>query len=317
MAGPRFLSISSNEIPAMSNDKPRASIGLPVYNGERFLRETLDSLLAQTYSDFELVISDNASTDRTEAICRAYADKDRRVRCYRNKENLGAAFNYRRVFELATGTYFKWATADDLCEPEHVARCAAVLDSDPSVVLACPKARFIDEEGRALDVHDPGWDLRSEAAHERLRYVLYAGHWVNAIYGLMRADALSRTRLLAGYPGGDYRVLTELALLGKFVELPDYFFLRRLHSGASSQNRTLAWQLAFYTGSSRHLSMPMWQRTFDDFTTIMRSQLRQRAKLSVLGSLLERMRRNREALREELKLASRRLIPAISHQRNP
>lgn len=302
----------------MTRDKRRVSIGLPVYNGERFLREALDSLLAQTYSDFDLVISDNASTDQTEAICRAYAGKDRRVRYYRNKENIGAAYNYRRVFELSNAKYFKWATADDLCEPQHLARCAAVLDSDPSVVLAYPKARFIDEDGRVLDVHDPGWDLQSEAAHERLRYVLFAGHWVNAIYGLMRADALSRTRLLASYPGGDYRVLTELVLLGKFVELRDYFFLRRLHRGASSQNKALAWQVAFYTGSSQHLAMPAWQRTLDDFTTIMRSHLRLRAKSSLLGSLLRRMCWQREGLSQELKLACKyyfgRVRPTMSHQ---
>jgi glycosyltransferase involved in cell wall biosynthesis len=293
-----------------------------VYNGERFLGEALDSLLAQSCPDFELIVSDNASTDRTEAICRGYATQDRRVRYYRNKQNRGAACNYRRVFELSTAEYFKWATSDDLCEPEHLARCAAALDSDPSVVLVYPKTRFIDETGAILDVHDPGWNLQYEAAHERLRYVLFSGHWVNAIYGLMRAEALSRTRLLASYPGGDYRVLTELSLLGKFVELSDCFFLRRLHRGASSQNtNSLEWQVTFYRGNSRRLALPVWQRTLDDITTILRARLALCAKASLLRSLLRRMRWQRRCLLDELKVASwyclRRVIPATSYQCSP
>src|SRR5262249_32985361 len=120
----------------MNSRKPRVSIGLYVYNGARFLEDTLDSLLAQTYTDFELIISDNASTDRTEEICRTYAAKDQRVRYYRSKKNVGVGRNCNRVFELATGDYFKWATADDLCKPELVARCLELLENDRPVVLA-------------------------------------------------------------------------------------------------------------------------------------------------------------------------------------
>ena len=306
----------------MSKPYPRVSIGLPVFNGQRFLNEALDSLLTQTFQDFELVISDNASTDGTEEMCHAYASKDSRIRYYRNTSNVGAARNFNRVFQLSTAKYFKWANADDVCEPEHLARCAAILDRDPSVVLAYPKARFIDEDGRVLDVHDSGWNLQSDSAHERLRYALLARGWVNAIYGLMRAAALSRTRLIASYPGGDYRVLNELALLGKIVELPDYFFLRRLHPGASSQNTMdLAWQVAHYTGSSAHLAMPTWQQALDDFTTIIRSHLPTHAKLSVLGSLLKRMRWSRGHLCAELTSASaycfRYFVSAISNELHP
>ena len=90
------------------NNRSRVSIGLPVYNGEKYLEQALISILSQTYTDFELIISDNASTDRTQAICREYAAKDPRIRYYCNEENLGAAPNHNRVFELASGEYFKW-----------------------------------------------------------------------------------------------------------------------------------------------------------------------------------------------------------------
>jgi hypothetical protein len=225
------------------------------------------------------------------------------------------------VFGLSTGEHFKWAAADDLCEPEYLSCCVDALDSDATIVLAHTKARFIDEHRKEHDITDPGWDLRSEDAAERLRYVIYAGHLVNIIFGLIRADALSRTRLVASYPGGDYRVLGELALLGKFVELPHYLFLRRFHPGASSQHAgNLEWQVAFYTGTSYHLSMPTWQRTLDHFTTIIRSQLRPHAKLSLVGSLLRRMRWQQGRLLAELRLAGkhsfRRFMTSTSHQPN-
>ena len=105
---------------AMSENEPRVSIGMPVYNGEKYLEEAIQSILAQTYSDFELVISDNASTDKTQEICLEYAARDSRVRYHRNEKNLGAAPNYNRTFELSTGQYFKWADYDDLLAEEFL-----------------------------------------------------------------------------------------------------------------------------------------------------------------------------------------------------
>ena len=126
---------------------PRVSIGLPVYNGEKFIREAIDSIFSQTFEDFELIISDNGSTDRTQQICQAYAAQDLRIRYYRNKKNIGAARNYNLVFELASGEYFKWAAHDDLCAPEYLERCVEILDRDPDVVLCYPKTSIIDEHG--------------------------------------------------------------------------------------------------------------------------------------------------------------------------
>src|SRR5262245_31410059 len=116
--------------------RPRVSIGVPVYNGERYLRECIDSILGQTFRDFELILSDNASTDATRTICEAYATRDPRVRYYRNEQNLGACRNFNRCVELARGDYFLWAAHDDAIAPEYLARCVEALDRDPSVVLS-------------------------------------------------------------------------------------------------------------------------------------------------------------------------------------
>ncbi len=147
----------------MRNSLPYVSIGLPVYDGERFLAETLDSLLAQTFEDLELIISDNASTDRTQEICKDYLAKDRRIRYYRNDQNLGAARNYNRVFELSTGKYFKWAAHDDLCASALTERCVEVLDSEPSAVMCYARTIIIDEHGKHQKDFDDFLDLRSLA----------------------------------------------------------------------------------------------------------------------------------------------------------
>jgi hypothetical protein len=138
------------EVVAKELSRPRVSIGLPVYNGERFLRDALDSLLSQSFEDFELLIADNASTDGTEEICRSYAAGDPRIRYIRNRVSYGAIANFNTVFRLTTGRYFKWAAYDDVCAPEFLARCVGVLDDDPSVVLACSRFAGIDEDGRRI-----------------------------------------------------------------------------------------------------------------------------------------------------------------------
>jgi len=285
----------------VNNRKPTLSIGLPVYNGERFLKQALDSLLAQTYSDFELIISDNASTDRTEEICRDYVVKDPRVRYSRNTKNIGVGSNFNRVFELSIGEYFKWASADDLCEPEHLSRCLSVLKNDKAVVLVCSKTRFVDEVGRTLNLTDPGWNLQIESAHDRLRYVIGAGHWVNPHYGVIRATALAKTRLMPSYPGGDYRLLAELSLLGKFVEIPEYLFVRRVHPGASSQNVTkITWTIEYHTGSRSIVCFPFWYLSFDYLITILKSKLVLSQKASLFAAVLRGMWWHHNRLFEEL-----------------
>src|SRR6267154_5510945 len=130
---------------------PLLSIGLFVYNGERFLEEVLQSILSQTFTDFELIISDNASTDRTGEIAEAYAKRDDRIRYYRSEKNMGAGWNIRRVYELASGKYFKQAAVDDLLEPDFLRRCVEILESDPDCVVAYAGTKEVDENGTFIN----------------------------------------------------------------------------------------------------------------------------------------------------------------------
>ena len=136
----------------MDPKTPHVSVGMPVYNGERYIAQAIESILSQTFPDFELIICDNASTDATEGMCLEYAAEDPRVRYYRNDRNRGAAWNHNRVVELARGEYFRWQCHDDYCDATLLERCLAVLHGDPSVVLCYPQFVRVDEQGRRLGV---------------------------------------------------------------------------------------------------------------------------------------------------------------------
>lgn len=213
----------------MPKVNPTVSIGLPVYNGATYLPAALDSLLAQDFTDFELIVADNASTDGSTEICAEYARRDSRIRFVGNSSNMGAAANFNRTFKLASGRYFMWAADDDLWDPSFVRRCVDALEAAPKAVLACTSLRFIDEAGATIDV-DYGVfdnpDLSSRSVARRVRGLLSRGGWYQA-YGMIRADALRRTRLFENVYGPDVVLVMELALQGPFVKVPEILYWYR------------------------------------------------------------------------------------------
>lgn len=244
---------------------PRVSIGLPVYNGEDFLEEAIESILAQTFRDFELVISDNASTDATQAICEGYAQRDGRVRYHRSDTNRGAAWNYNRVFELSSGEFFKWQAHDDLCMPTFLERCLEVFDeASEGVVLVYPKTDVIDAAGKVLPQHVAETvDARDSRPHRRLAKVLRSLNMACAVFGLIRTSALRQTRLIGRFIASDYVLLSELAMLGELREVPQVLFQRRLHPRIStyasrSSTALLQWFDPTQVRYARWLSPMMW-----------------------------------------------------------
>lgn len=209
---------------------PRLSIGLPVYNGESFLEASLDSLLGQTYEDFELIISDNASTDRTADICRRYATSDSRIRYFRQPANIGCAPNHNFVTSMATGELFKSASHDDLYAPELVERCIDALDSLPQVVLAHSWSAAIDESGSVTGLVEYPVATDAARAPERFRSMLFDG-WGDDEGGVVRTEVLRRTPLHASYHFADRTFTAELALHGPFYMVPDRLYFRRQHAG--------------------------------------------------------------------------------------
>ena len=212
--------------------KPRLSIGLPVFNGERYLPATLDSILGQTFSDFELIISDNASTDGTQRLCLDYAAKDARVRYHRSPTNIGATQNWYRVLDLASADYFASVAHDDCYEPDYMRRCIEVLDRDPSVAVCFSRTKIIDESGAERGVLDVVVDTTSENAHDRLYQLLKVDYLCVQLYGVMRTSILRSTKVFSGYYGCDRNTLAELCLLGKIQEIPEPLFIHRLYPDA-------------------------------------------------------------------------------------
>jgi glycosyltransferase involved in cell wall biosynthesis len=211
------------------NEPPRISIALPVYNGERYLAQAIGSILDQTYRDFELIISDNASTDATEEICRSFEAQDGRVRYIRQPRNIGASPNFNICYALASGEYFKWAAHDDYLEPEYLAACVEVLDAKPDAVLCQSLVRLIDDRDRLIEIHRPiepaaASPLPSERFAARIRSPRCLDIW-----GLIRTKALRDSVLIGSYIGMDRALLLELALRGRFVSIDRPLFTNRDH----------------------------------------------------------------------------------------
>lgn len=302
----------------MSSDesRPVVSVGLPVYNGERYLAEGIESTLAQTYSDLELIISDNGSTDATPMIASEYARKDRRVRFYRSDSNNGAAWNYNHVFALARGRYFRWAPADDKFHPESVAECVAVLEAHPDVVLCYPQTILIDSEGSEIGTYDDDLDLRFEDVVQRFRAAIRRNGLVSAMYGLMRSDAMRRTALFPGHPGSDVTFLAELTLHGRFVEIPRPLFFRRMHEAASTSLTSIeAVQEWFDPRRKDQLILYHWTHLLSHVRSALRAPLSARDRTRVIVTLLRWLVECRDKFGPELLVAFRRFLGRRSETR--
>ena len=218
---------------------PRLTIGLPVYNGENYLAESLDALLAQSYTDFELVISDNASTDGTEKICREYARQDSRIRYVKQPQNIGAAPNHNFLIDQARGELFKWAAHDDLFSPDLVAKCVETLDANPDAILAHAYMAIVDEDGKTIEEYDYRLATDSPSAPERFHSLLVT-EGGDDFYGVIRTDVLRRMTPHDSYHNAGRKFIAELSLYGRFLQVPEVMFFRREHPGRGDNLGSIA-----------------------------------------------------------------------------
>lgn len=258
----------------MTNPTPRLSIGLPVYNGSKYLKEVIDSLLLQTFTDFELIISDNASTDETREICEAYAMRDSRVRYHRNSVNIGAMQNWYQTFQLSSGEYFLGAAHDDAFHPDFARQCIKVLDQFLDLVVCYTKTKIIDENGNFSGNFDLVADITSPKPHIRLYNALSTDLLCIQLLGVIRSNAFRRTKEFAGYYGCDRNALAELTLLGGIYEVPDYFFYHRLYpdalGAAKSSGRSLRELQLWDPGIDWGTRFPVIKRFLNYFASIHR-----------------------------------------------
>lgn len=301
----------------MNNIRPRVSIGLPVYNGEKYIREALDSILVQTYTDFELIISDNASIDKTPEICQEYASKDPRIRYFRNEKNQGAAWNFNRVFELSGGDYFKWAAHDDLLEPEFLSRCVEILDKNPSVVLCYSKVKIIDDQRKILENFDPNLKIDSISPHKRFKDLIKFNRCFE-IFGLIRTNMLRKTPVMGNYSHGDGVLMVRLGLLGRLYKIPEYLFSIRKHTDQSTNmygcyaNKMPDYHLYatwFDPNKKGKIIFPYWKMLQEYCSSTIQSPINWYERLICFIYILNWTKSCRKYLLKDLIIAAKNIIP--------
>jgi glycosyltransferase involved in cell wall biosynthesis len=298
---------------------PYVTIGMPVYNGERFLEHAIETTLTQDFGDFELIISDNASTDATEEICRSYVAADPRIRYERLPQNRGAAWNFGNVLVRADpGTrYFKWSAADDEHAPAYLSTVVSMLDRDPSIALAHCRTADIDEDGHVLKVWDqPVSRLSSSDPGERLRDLLTLRHECFGAFGVIRHDIARSIRGLGPYSDADNVLLAEIALRGRIEHAPDVLFFRRQHDQRSvtafpSSRDREAW---FDSDRRRHVSFPVWRVGKEFLTAIEEAPLPSKQRRRCIRAMTTFLRHNWIGLVKNLVRSSVEASSSIRHR---
>jgi glycosyltransferase involved in cell wall biosynthesis len=253
---------------------PRVSVGMPAYNGTRYIQAAIESILRQTFTDLELIVQDNASTDQTVALCEEIAKSDPRLRVIRNPVNLGVNPNYRKVAQNARGEYFKWHSANDLIDPDYLARCVEVLDTRRDVVLAFGRTVLFQTDTEGGTPYDDNMNVEEDDPLARFHRAVAELRLNNMINGLIRRDVLMKTSVHPDYYSSDNVVLSELALAGKIVLVPETRFFRRMdkHSATRLQSAT-AVRLAHYPTHRFGSLFQAWRLQLGYFGAVSRSGL--------------------------------------------
>jgi hypothetical protein len=265
------------------NASPLVSIGVPVYNGGRHLAQALNALLTQTFSNFEIIISDNASTDDTPALCQKFVRADQRIRYLRQAKNVGAPRNWSFIVHEARGQYFKWASANDYCSEAFVEECLQALLSDPRVVLSFGKTCLIEEETGLTTDYDGDIEVLDDRPQDRFKRVWSTLRLNNAQSGLIRLDVLRKTGLDRPYQGGDLVLMSELALYGCFKRVPNVLLFRRV--GAKSLSALLSpVELQYFIDpdAAPGTRSGLWKRHVDQIGAILHAPIGMGEKLACL-----------------------------------
>ncbi|MDG4602904.1 MAG: glycosyltransferase family 2 protein [Defluviicoccus sp.] len=234
---------------------PRVAIGIPVFNGQNYIADAIESVLAQTFEDFELVISDNASTDGTESVCRAYAARDFRIRYHRSAYNRGAACNYDLVYRLCSPTtYFKWLAHDDRIAPTFLAKAVAALDADSEAALCSSLVQVIDDKGEQIRIYDSDLIAArvSERPSERFAVCILKSHRNSELFALIRRSAFERIEPMAAYYNSDKVIIAELALLGRFLQIDEPLIANREHQKRATTAVVRAAWAAYHDSKGGH-----------------------------------------------------------------
>ena len=258
----------------MEDSMPLVSIGMPVYNGANSLHDALESLLAQDYDHFELIISDNHSIDSTQEICLDYLARDNRIRYHRNETNLGAIYNFNRVFELSQGEYFMWHAHDDRRESNYISSCLEMIEMNPNVILCC-SSTLLNEDGNVRKSEED-FSTVGMSLNRRFRKILW-NNSCSSIYGLMRSSVLRKTDLFKNTVASDNLLLAELSLLGEFYQLPSFLFNKKTKRKNNLQ-RIHGIMEMYLPDRDRSIYLPFIKLAIEHWRLIENSRLRKKER---------------------------------------
>lgn len=266
---------------------PLVSIGVFVYNEDKYVRNSLENLLSQDYANFELIVSDNCSTDDTSSICREFSARDKRVRYERLEKNIGSAANSIKVLERATGEYFMWASGHDRWTPRYVSSCVAALESNPGAALAYGTSDWIDKDGQSLCKQSGYYDTRGMDPALRLFFTFWGN--LHPILGVIRTRYLKQIPKIHACAGTDQIVLAQLALEGAFLHVPEARWTRREprdpETHKQKMNRYLSPEFGL-AGTWLDRNIPLLRLPVEILRAVWRSPLRFIRKIAVSAALL-------------------------------
>jgi glycosyltransferase involved in cell wall biosynthesis len=292
---------------------PLVAVGLPVYNGEKFLAAAIDSVLQQTFADFELIISDNASTDCTQRICHEYAARDPRIRYSRVPENRGVIWNHNQVLRLSASPYFLWFCHDDVLAPTYIERCLAVLKGDDSIVLSFSRWVDIDESGRPTARKRDPVQIDSRDPVRRFSQAIPPHHSCEAGCGLIRSETLRKMPVFGRFADYDRVWLAELALHGRFLQLPEVLFFHREHAGRPTNLFRDSFERTFWLDpkTTSKLVFPNFRMLGEYIVATSRAPLSWHQRMGCRFALLKWAKLNRGLLAHDLRVAGRKVLPSF------
>lgn len=279
--------MTSNTAAPRAGAPPRVSIGLPVYNAGATFAQTIEALLGQSFTDIELIISDNASTDDSVAVAERYVAADPRVTLLRAPQNVGANPNYRKVARAARGEYFKWASCNDLIDPNFIAVCVAVLDSRPDAVLCHGQTMIFGDDPATAQRYEGDLALEMDDPIERFITLCSRMQLNNILNGVIRREPLLRTTLMGDYMGSDNVMMGELALHGKFTLTDGTKFYRKLDEASAtalqSRHKVIAHH---YPRGGLRSQFQTWQQIGGYLRAAMRAPLTTLQHLRAIGYVM-------------------------------
>ncbi len=298
---------------------PLLSIGLFLYNGDRSLEAAIESILNQTFRDFELIISDNCSSDRSGEICRRFAARDSRIRYYRAERNLGAGWNMRNVYFKAAGKYFKWAAHDEMIQPDFLRLCIDALEADDSLVVVHTLTRCIDENGQFVENSEERLRTGSLDPVARARDLLLKGYEGCPFSGLIRMDALRSLPPRGSYAHSDRVLLLQLGLLGRFYEVPEHLSICTRHPGQATRTMPERYRVGgfrptlpapewFDPARAGKLAFPEWNAAKEFTRSVARSPLSKAQRMRCYGAIARWAVHYRRRFARDLVVAAGQLL---------